>query len=539
MEDNRARQVLFQQLMNVPHRQLTPMVHAFMGALDDDPDFIGRACVHLATGGTKIRDQADAAIVTLLFRSDFPQFREAGLCALGGRGLYPTIQPEDLDIPGLPPYRLLRVVRYLDSPWINTSTNGDVLSRHFSATDAQGAMEADAKRAGVDVDSVRAHVDMQHVRASRAIRSFLCDWIEQLARDQNRLDGVVLNNRREFTRVVTAHHIKVPSIVQAFLFGDAPAGSKVAVLKQIAKSDDLAEQVRLTIENHIPYRIAAAVLPKKSPAVAMALIEVMSPTEALNSRAWVERSGLLEFPEVKDVYLRKVANAQRSVASAEHRRSAQGTNAEVQAAIDNAKERAVQADAKIERDTVLLVDRSSSMREAIEIACQFGSRIAPLVTGQLGVAAFHEYGQLINIQGDRGSYQAWKHAFSTIRPIGRTSMEAGLGAALNGGFMPEQVVIVTDEGENVGDYVQALQNYIPRSEYDNVHTVVINVGASHESRFTEQIRRVGLRVDRFVYSGDYYVLDQVVSLLGGPPAKTFVETILETPLPYRLERICA
>jgi len=216
--------------------------------------------------------------------------------------------------------------------------------------------------------------------------------------------------------------------------------------------------------------------------------------------------------------------------------SAKGKDAEVEAAVAKAKEEAVKKEQRIERNTLILVDRSSSMEPAIEVAQQFGSRLAPICDGDLMVVAFNDYAQVIEVE--EPSYTGWQTAFRGIRTDGWTSMEAGLNLALKQGFEPEQIVVITDGGENRGSFVRGLR----RLEDAPPHIVVLWTAPSGRwvlnvrDTFTPSIEQAGYRVDKFEIdptNPDYYLYDQVAALLGGPPALSLIERILQTELPRR------
>jgi hypothetical protein len=250
-ETNRARNILYRQLMQVPHRDYAPAVSQFRTALEEDPDFVMRACVYLAMGNTKIRDQEDISIITLLQSPAIYRYaREAGRVLLLGSDFY-DIEPAKMS--GLPPFRVVRVLQFI---------------------------------AGSDR------------KVPRLAKSLATDYVRGLEADPRRFDGVAIRGRKGLKWLYTNYHIKPSERADAILFKEQmPEDSSLGVLKQIANSDNVNEQARLVVEHKIPYRVAISVLPKMNPVVGVALIDAMSPTEALNSRSWVERSGLLEIPE--------------------------------------------------------------------------------------------------------------------------------------------------------------------------------------------------------------------------------------------------
>jgi Mg-chelatase subunit ChlD len=507
--------------MAVPHRRYSQLVGSLRDAMRADPDFAARACVfmHMPESGVKIRDQQDSAIIALLQApAEFAQYREAGRCLLAGSDVYPDVEPA---CSGVPPFRFFRIVQYMASPFVVTD-DGKELSR-FSAMDAAQRF---AGQRGADVAR-----DLLHVRANRQMRGIVGDYLRNLEGNASRFDGVAVLNRRAMTWAYEFYHVAPSALAQAVLFdNEPPPGSKLAVLKEIANTNDIRTQIRLVIENRIPYTVAASVLPKMSPAVAIALIERMSPSEALNSRAWVERSGILDVPEVRQAYEGKLVLATASIATAEHRVSAQGRDAGLQAVIDTAKERAVVAGQKIEKDTLLLVDASGSMERAIEVGREFAYRIAAQCAGGLVVYAFQDRAR--QVRGpEENSLAGWRQAFQGVRAGGRTSIESGLSAAMRDGFVPEQVVIITDGQENVGDYTRALRA-LERDLDAPVQTVLLLVGTI-DNVVGRRVRQGGHLLEEFRFTGDYNVFDNIVALLGGPPAMTVVDRILSTEFPRR------
>lgn len=483
-ETNRARNVLYQQLMQVPHRDYAPAVTQFRAASNEDPDFVMRACVYLASGNTKIRDQEDISIITLLQSPPiYPWAREAGRVLLLGSDFY-EVEPGHLH--GMPPFRIIRVLQFV--------------------------AQSDRK-------------------VPRLAKSLATDYVRGLEDDNRRFDGVVIRNRKGIKWLYTNYHIRPNDRADDILFKEKmPENSILGVLKQIANSTNVNEQARLVIEHKIPYRVAISVLPKMNPVVGVALIDAMSPTEALNSRSWVERSGLLEIPEVKDTFVAKVSQATSSIASAEHRTSAQGQDADVQAAVEQAKQTAVEQAERIEGDVLLIVDRSGSMQNAIATAIEFGARIAPLCDGEIMVVTHNTFAQEIVVT-DKSSLSSWQQAFVGIRANGGTNMQRALELALERGFMPQKIVLVTDGGENSGSFRNTVERYAEQGVEPTI--VQITVDNNEQNYLSRNMNGTHLRYDQFVFTGDYYVFDQVTMLLGGPPAKSLVEKILEVEFPRR------
>lgn len=532
-EQHQARNILFRELTNVPHRVYGPAVARFRQALASDPDFTARTCVHLAMGGSEIRDLQDVSIITLLTApNSFPEYREAGRCLMLGRDVY-EIEPQN--VRGLPPFRILRIEAWLRSPWV-VSRRGEEVERSFTRQHALQRVQANAAALAYRDSKVSmedfakqftVRKDPDHFRPSRLMRGLVVDYVRMLEDDAQRFDGVVLRNRRELKSAYKFYHIKPSDRARAILFEDnPPADSRLAVLKQIANCADAHERARLIIEHKIPYVVAASVLPKMGAIEAVALIDVMSPQEALNSRHWVEESGILNIAEVKDAFTTKVSKATASIATAEHRASAQGKDEDVQAAVNAAKEKATEKN-RIEGEVLICADISWSMDAVIKAVPQFISRIIPQCDDRVFLSWFNDAARTVEVTGM--NYQGCQDAVKGVRAGGGTRPQAALESALKVGCMPNKLVMVTDGGERSGSFTRTLR----RSGLEPQLAMIRLPG--DPNWLAPRLREDGFVVDVFETDGtDYYVFDQVITLLSGEPVLSIIESIMQTELPRRV-----
>lgn len=88
-----------------------------------------------------------------------------------------------------------------------------------------------------------------------------------------------------------------------------------------------------------------------TPAVVAALIEVMSPQEAINSRNWLEKGGWLQDEHLKQLYLAKLEQATKderaSVVAIKERKSVKGQDVEVEAKLSAVAEKKIRTGARI------------------------------------------------------------------------------------------------------------------------------------------------------------------------------------------------
>jgi hypothetical protein len=490
MEELRARTILLKQLMAITHREYDSIVQELNRALSEDPMLASRACVWMFAN-SKIRDQQDAAVITLLGASiEFIDYRNAG-SALFGLDFLKTRKTDGLR--ALDPYRLFRIREYM----------------------------------------------VENKLAPRRIKELTQKYLQFLVKQPKRFDKVCELNRRALKKAwIESHFTGDPEYgalklkrARAILFeNDPPPDSIAYAIKQAGQASTNQEKARICIEAGLSYTTISSIIPKTDPIANVALVEAMTPTEALNSVSWVESSGILNIPEVKALFLSKIKKAKKSTASAEHRKSSKAKTSAVQEAVKEAQNTAAREGKPIVRKTLVAVDISSSMGKAVETAAQFVNHIAPrLDIDDAMLVWFRESAG--EIKTGSLEYSDVKQATRELRPAGGTSMTAAFQYAIASKFEPEQVVWITDGGEN-GHRSYAGIGSVGRllAEYPDIHNVVLGIANSHgdyDANFAASIDGA----EEFKYEGDYYIFDQVGNLLAGERRKTLVEEILEIELP--------
>lgn len=485
MEQNVARKLIFDNLMKLPHRNLKEVVEPFSEALIDDPYFTSRALVHLFDTSV-IRDQKISAVITLLKSAPHYGLRDVGK-ALFGLDFYKTKNTSHLS--ALPPYLLLRIWGYMSG---HTMFKGN------------------------------------KPVAQRRMRDIMTDYVDFMEAHEDRYDNVVLLKRKEI-RELYLWLRRWPTPRYQFLVSHntpPPAGSVFHMVGEIARLKDPVEKARLAIEFKLPYTVTSTLLPKKHAAAHVALIDRMTPTEAVNSVNWVEGSNILKIPEVKRAFLDKVAQA-KNVSSMANRKSSQAKTSEVSKVIEKARDDTMKEAPKIILRTLLNVDRSTSMTGAIHfskaLVAYLGARFAS--PDLLYMVVSND--MAIKIKLDDLTLSEVEKKTALITANGATSMGVGVAKALNESFDPEQIITLTDGDENRQPrYKEAIRNLD-----ESVNHIIIGMGDYHP-HFHQELEARGLNVTFIPYeSNDYYLFEQLGSLLAGQKRKSLVETILEIELP--------
>ncbi len=282
-------------------------------------------------------------------------------------------------------------------------------------------------------------------------------------------------------RLYALLHVKPGERAQAILFAeDPPKGSRPYALRELAKATTPADQARAIVDNQIPYRVAATVVKQMTPTVLLALVSSMSAQELINNLASLKKRGALDNAEIKALVDEKLEAAKSGP-----RVSALKTGKAVEAAVmpedikaklEAVADTQIKAKGRIKRLTALLIDKSGSMSAAIELGKRIGSMISAVCEKELYVYAFDSMAYPIERAGD--DLASWERALLGITAGGNTSCGVGVEHMRLKGQIVEQIILVTDEGENTGPlFVPTLQKYRESLKADPGVCIVRTPGA--------------------------------------------------------------
>ena len=196
-------------------------------------------------------------------------------------------------------------------------------------------------------------------------------------------------------------------------------------------------------------------------------------------------------------------------------------------------EERVKAKGRIKRPTALAIDKSGSMTQAIEVGRQLGAMISAICEADLFAYAFDTLAYPIESQGTM--LADWEKALVGISAGGGTSCGVALEVMRKKGQRVEQVIMVTDEGENTAPLFR--DAYKAYGEQLGVRPDVILVKIGHASTTLERAcTELGVAPSTFEFRGDYYALPNLIPLLSRPSLLDLLLEILEYPLPSRAAR---
>src|SRR5262249_13341636 len=138
----------------------------------------------------------------------------------------------------------------------------------------------------------------------------------------------------------------------------------------------------------------------------------------------------------------------------------------------------VRARGRITRPTALLIDKSGSMSVALEVGKRLGALISAVCDSDLWTYAFDTAAHEVRPAGP--ALADWEKALAPLTAGGGTSCGAALAALAQAGRRVEQVVLVTDEGDNSAPLFK--DGYANYTKEMNVKpgVIVVRVGSACE-----------------------------------------------------------
>lgn len=466
---------ILNSILTTPHRKLEDVAGVHQDMRELDPLFYGHLAVWYQSNG-EVRDHQEVFLAYLL-TSELSEHREAGFVLLQN----------------LPPYQVARVV--------------ECMKRHCR-------------------------------RLPRSARTAVVEYLREREAVPARFDRAALRARKAMKSLYAGLHIRPSARANAVLFAKSPPeGSLAAMVKALANAPTPLAQAELIATYKIPYPVAVGALRTLTPPVLVALLDAMTPAETINNLKSLKARGAFDHPEVKALIEAKLAEARTdgrvSAYKAKVARQAASVDQATASALNQVTESRLKARGTITRSTALLVDKSGSMDCAIEVGKQLAAMVCGVSELTPVVYAFDTMPYEITASGR--DLAAWESAFRHLKAGGGTSLGAPLAAMQKRGQKVEQIIVVTDEGENHAPYFTPAYQAYCQALTLAPHVVIVKVGQACD--YTEKIlRKEKISYDVFTFDGDYYSLPNLIPMLTRPSRLDLLLDIMATPLPRRANR---
>jgi len=468
---------ILNSLLTTPHREVTKVIGQHKDMVSKDPIFYGHLGAWYSKNG-EVRDHNEVFIATL-FTSDIEEHRDAAFVLLKE----------------LPPYQVARIIQ---------------------------------------------HLKKEYGKVPRCARTAVTQYLREREANHSWFDKMIVRQHKAVKSLYAGLHIRPSKRADDILFkGNPPEGSGPYFVKLLSQAKGSEEQARLIVENHIPYTVAVGAVTDVSPAVMVAMIAVMTPQEVINNLGNLKKNGAMKNKDIKAMIDEKIGKAAKdgrvSGNKATVAAEAAGVDKDTLEKLNKVANEKIRAKGTIKRPTALLIDKSGSLEIAIEVGKNIASTISGIMDedSDLFVYAFDSMPYQIKANGREMT--DWQKAFRGIRAVGSTSVGCGIDALRRNREFVEQIIIVTDEGENASPYSDtAYKKYC--SEMNCKPTVLI-VRVGRAAAFTQtRLKNAGAEIDTFDFNGDYYSLPNLVPMLTRPSRLDLLMEIMKVELPERFDK---
>ena len=372
-----------------------------------------------------------------------------------------------------------------------------------------------------------------------ALKNEVKQYLRYLEANDDRFDNVALGRSKDLKSLYASMSIKPSKRAQEILFEKKyPDKSKMNVLKEIseAEPDKAAE---LIVKNKIPYTTAVGLVETLTPSIVAALINSMSPQELINNISSLEARGVMNNPGIKEMIEKKLEKAQKSsnVAALKSKVAKKAVKDESLAEkLDKVADAQIKKRGTIKVPTAIFIDKSGSLSQAIEVGKNCAALISGATESTVYVVVFDTMPKQIFAEGNTMS--AWEKAFKPVVANGGTSIGCALQLLRMKKYYVDQIVVVTDGGENhpVDHFAAVYPEYVKEM---NVRPTVVTIRVgTWESAFVNSLNAAGIENEVYDPSGsDYYGLPGLIPLLSKKSKFDLLMEIMDTPLlkrkPYR------
>jgi hypothetical protein len=466
---------IINELLITPHKDLSKTAVVHKEVMDQDPYFYARLGLWYSSAG-KVRDHTEVFIANLL-ASKQPDHREAGFVLLQK----------------MPPYQVARVVSFM--------------KLHFG-------------------------------KVPRSTRTAVVQYLRKREANDQHFDTAAVRARKAFRSLYASLHIKPSKRANLILFqNDPPEGSLARVIKALSKVDSPTEQARILVNHKIPYPIAVGIIKTMTPTILVALINSMSPNEVINNMNSLNARGAMDHKEVKELINQKLEAAKTDKRASAYKArvaaEAAGLDDETTERLEAVTDAQVKTGGAITRQTALLVDKSSSMDQAIEMGKQLAALISGVAETDFYCYAFDSAAFQVKPKGGN-ELSHWANAFKTVHASGMTSLGSGIAALAKANQVVEQIVVITDEGHNSHPSFSAAWKVYSDKFGVTPNVVIIRVPNSG-NYVSNECKYHNIQCDTVDFNGDYYSLPNIVPLLAQKSCLDLLMDILGLDLPERTD----
>ncbi|MEW6282783.1 MAG: hypothetical protein AB1758_29500 [Candidatus Eremiobacterota bacterium] len=365
---------------------------------------------------------------------------------------------------------------------------------------------------------------------TRILKSAVRFYLRRREQNAAWFDECCIRDRTSMKYLYATLRIKPSERAELILFADRPpADSRMQVCRRLfSLRDKPDEQARLISTHRIQFMTARGAISNYTPEVLKALTGVMTPPQLITNLSFLEKRGVLSHPELRQVVEQKLRRAVTESRVCEFkalvalkRISADPKLADQILAMIGER---LRGRGRITVPTAILVDKSGSMQECIEVGKLLAVLCGTIADAPLYVEAFDSHS--FTVDPVTRDFAGWEAAFRRIQAAGATSVGAPLRKLRERPL--EQILLISDGEENTQPFFAAEVLAYQRAHGRDLHVVWIKVGQTSQT-FENTLNTFDVDIIRF--RGDYYNLPNVIPLLCPGNHASLVDEVLAVP-PY-------
>lgn len=398
------------------------------------------------------------------------------------------------------------------------------------------------KRGGKMVDEVTIETKIVGLKKKNIPTAFRTDvkaFLKYIEGEPAIFDSIAMKNKNDLKYLYASNRIGPSKRAKDILFKNKyPEDSKLTVFEEIAKCKSPAKIAKLIVENKIPYTVAVGLVDKVTPSILVALINAMSPQEVITNYASLEEKGAMKNKDTRDLISAKLEKAKKAksvsaLKSKEAVKTGRVKDKEAAKTLEAIADEQIKKKGVIKVPTAVFIDKSGSLDTAIEIGKNVSAVISGATEADLTVIAFDTTAREISAQGKKMS--DWEKAFLPVKAHGGTSIGVALDYLMRKNISVEQIVVITDEGENNAPYFhQVYPKYVERFNVTPTVTIIYIDTRWGDKSFSGYLKQSKIEFDYYKPEGkDYYGLPGLIPLLSRKSKLDLLYEIMDTPLPKR------
>ena len=340
---------------------------------------------------------------------------------------------------------------------------------------------------------------------------------------------------KELYVLFDVHPAPVPR--EILFLNQYPAGSVFEKVKLLPSLPPV-EAAGVIITEKIPFLVAIGALGANASneTLVMALIDRMSASELVNNSKMLEKLGMKTSPVLRSAYAAALKRAETSKANTLKSAKAieKVSDPGLKAQLTAMQEKQIQG-VSAQGDWLVLVDKSGSMRQAIELGRKVAAVIAKMAAGSVHLVFFDVMPYYHNVTGK--TYEEIKELTRRVMAQGGTSIGCGVRFAIDKKLDVDGIAIISDGGDNTsplfcGEYEKLVKE---AGKEPPVYLYRVN---GDDNSLSRSAASAGIDIQVFDMTGssvDEYSLPNLVQTMR-TNRYSLVQEIMDTPL-LTLEKV--